>query len=91
MHGSSLQLDFEESKLECIGIDDIVVYPRSAAVGHTRGQLRIASTVRFDQPQYAAGQGNDHIVKRMDVLTGLSARGEPPLGDNYTRVVELYN
>ena len=72
-----------------IDVDHVMVHARRPVIGHTRGQLRVARTRRFDEAQRTAGQRHDDVIQRMHVLASLCTRGEGPLGHDYTFVIDL--
>ena len=51
-----------------IDVDHVVVHARRSAVGHAGGELCVARTLRFDEPQSAARQRYDDVIEGINVL-----------------------
>src|SRR5262245_40076625 len=86
-----LEFDFDESILKGVGVDDIMVHPGRARVGHALGQLgETLLTLRGHDLQPTAEERHHHIIELVHMLAGLRAWGEAPLGHAHALIVDLH-
>src|SRR5262245_42443690 len=88
---SALELDLDESILEGVGVDDVVVHARLAEVGDTLLQLgKALLALRRDELQPAIAHRHHHIVHPVHMLAGLGPRRKSVFGDAHALVVDLH-
>jgi hypothetical protein len=87
--GASLELDFYESKLEAIGVDDVVRDTGEAGIRSARLQRRLCHAGRILQAQGPARQRHDNIVMRVHVVPRVRPGRKTPFGHDHSVVLDL--
>src|SRR5580704_6643811 len=73
------QLDFQEHNLGCRFVEHVMLHPGLPEVGFANAELRLgAFPIGRHDGHLAGGHGNDDIIHLMDVMTGRTARRQPP-------------
>src|SRR3954449_900214 len=87
---SRLQFDLQKYDLVSGLVEHVVLDAGFAEVGLARAKLRFRTFATGRHDRHLAGShGDNDVIHLMNVMSGRTARGEPPLGDADLRAIDL--